>query len=154
VTNSGDGYQQQQLQTNDEHSIDSFALLNEITDYDKPLDDFYGDRLRHKEDDTLRFASHNINSFPSDSRGTMASAKLQRLKSIMLAGEFDVFALQELNKFWPDVDITERPKETLRRWFKSTHINLAYFKDCKHTKGKFLHGGTGIICLDDASSRS
>ena len=78
---------------------------------------------------------------------------MQRLKDIFLAGEFDAMAIQEFNKFWPEVLAENRPKERMCKWFKKTHTNLAFNKECKARKGQNLHGGTGIVSVDDAACR-
>ena len=83
----------------------------------------------------------------------MGRGKMQRLKNIFLAGEFDAIAIQEWNKFWPEVPTEDLPHERLRGWFKKRHINLAYNRECKTRKGTHLHGGTGIISVDDAACR-
>ena len=51
----------------------------------------------------------------------MGRGKMQRLKNIFLAGEFDAIAIQEWNKFWPEVSTEELPHERLTRDSPRTH---------------------------------
>jgi len=115
--------------------------------------DSFGDSLPGKDKGVLRLGSHNINTYPASDLSTMGGAKMQNFKNILLAGEFDAMAIQEWNKFWPEVPTEDRPRERMKRWTKNIHINLAYNKECKKRKGQVLHGGTGIVSIDDAACR-
>ena len=116
--------------------------------------DFFGDQLPHKADGILRLGSVNINSYPMTENSDWGRAKMEKLRAVLGAGEFDAIAVQEWNKYWPDVPTEERPQERMRRWFKRPpHINLAYLKEAKHRKGQHLHGGTGVISIDEAACR-
>ena len=116
-------------------------------------DDSFGDQLRHKEEYILRFGSLNINTYPSLDKDTLGGEKMQQLKSILLTGEVDAIPIQEWNKYWPEVPTEDLPHERLRPWTKRLYFNLAFNRGCKIRKGKNLHGGTGIVTVDNAVCR-
>jgi hypothetical protein len=130
---SGDGFRQRDLYGN---------ILRDMEDY-------WGDKIRPKEEDHLRIVFQNINRFPMYA----GDPKNESIHACLKGIQADIIGMAELGLRWHKLPTKDRLWERTRGWFESIKTTAAYNQHEEHTQ-IVQWGGTSIWSINNAVHRA
>lgn len=105
----------------------------------------WGDPLSKKQDNIIRFAFRNVNSFPIHTN----DIRNDDLISDINKGEFDLLGIVETNIAWNKLSRPSLPSERFRGKFESSHWIFANnIQDSKDVKQIQQSGGSLMVCVN------
>jgi len=110
----------------------------------------YGDILQHKEENTFRVVSQNVQTLPVDAR----SERSRKVVNTIIDTESDVFLMNEVKLYWPKVEKENKWFERVIGRFRA-HRALFGCNTTEHDRtGLQQFGGVGLIATDEAVNRA
>ena len=114
----------------------------------------YGHTLQNKDENTLRFLSHNFNSISTNNnKSSSESIKDKRFRELINRSEADILATQEDNKDWTAMAVNQRPQEKCRGWFRQHKVQTAHNTHPEESDGTHLQGGTSVYAINEVVNR-
>jgi hypothetical protein len=113
------------------------------------MEEYWGDRIRPKEEYHLRILFQNINRFPmysGDSKNKLIRACLKGIQA-------NIFGLAELGLKWHKIPTKDRLWERTHGWLESIKVAVAYNQHEDHHQ-TVQWGGTSIWSIDNAVHRA
>jgi hypothetical protein len=111
-------------------------------------DQYWGDTLNKKPENSFRIAFRNIKSLPTSANNN----RNEKLVEDINKGEFDIFGAAEVNICWKNMHDKDRLRERFRGCFEAAHYIASYNQD-KNCHEKRQFGGTTIISTNKACHR-
>lgn len=112
-------------------------------------EEFWGDRIRPKEENHLRIAFQNINRFPMYA----SDPKNDSIRAFVKGINADIVGMAEMGICWHRLPTKERIWERTRGWFETLKTSVGYNK--KEKKPNTVQwGGTSIWSINNAAHRA